>query len=98
MPECETLDKAEMQPPWLELAVPVGTSRGGGADPCSRYAPLPGAGALAGAEGTGPWPGLCSGAIFSNVSVQCEQRVYPNKDLSIMTEVRSCSSGAATVQ
>lgn len=92
IPECETLDSVDMRPSWLPSAVP---HRAGKPDPCRRFVPL----SRAGTE-TGSRAGSADGGIqascavaFSNETEECSQYIYPNRDLSIMTEVsgRCCS-------
>ncbi|XP_034255789.1 solute carrier family 22 member 21-like [Thrips palmi] len=86
IPECEDPGaSADMRPSWLSMAVPLATpaaglaagTSGSGPDPCHRYAPLP---AAPGARGCAP------GSFSNSTIVPCERRVFPNKDLSIMTE------------
>ncbi|XP_026281211.1 solute carrier family 22 member 21-like [Frankliniella occidentalis] len=84
IPECETLDSAEMYPRWLQSAVPYVD---GAPDRCRRYVPLGRTGTPTGSA-TGPGTGRSPGChiAFSNVSEYCGQYMYPNRDLSIMTE------------
>lgn len=73
---------SEMQPTWLPAAVPLAD---GVPDPCRRFVPVA-AVSLDGA--TGAAGAACVPEAFTNVTQECSQWVYPNKELSIMTEVR----------
>lgn len=75
------VDEMEMRPDWLAAAVPVVD---GVPHPCLRFVPT--------AESQ-----ACSPEAFSNETQECDQWVYPNKELSIMTEwdLTSCSTDHA---
>lgn len=81
IPECDQdggqLVVGELQPSWLPLAVPLAD---GAPDPCRRFVAV----APAGLDDN-----TCSAETFSNLTQDCAQWVYPNKELSIMTEVRT---------
>lgn len=77
IPECEVDPLvADMQPPWLPAAM---------LDSCSRLAGIPGI-RLDEDNST------CIPESFSNQSMECSQWVYPNKRLSIMSEVSLSSN------
>lgn len=74
---------AELQPSWLPLAVPLAD---GSPDPCRRFVPV----IAADMDGS-----VCSAEGFTNLTQDCAQWVYPNKELSIMTEwdLTACGAG-----
>ncbi|XP_026271624.1 organic cation transporter protein-like [Frankliniella occidentalis] len=80
IPECDQ-ELSEMAPSWLPMAVPLAD---GLPDPCRRFVALPGI------DGDS-----CTAEAFSNLTQECTQWVYPNKELSIMTEwdLTPCASG-----
>lgn len=91
-----------MEPAWLRAAIPTlgNTDK---IDPCRRYVPIARTGTAAdtvasrvavgavGAVRTTRLSGEACGAAFSNVTEECSQYMYPNRDLSIMTEVSTRS-------
>lgn len=93
IPECETLD-SEWSPAWLRSAVPFVDGK---PDPCRRFVPVAvgsGAGSGTGLLGAGGGGAAgCPAALFTNETEWCAEYMYPNRDLSIMTEwdLTSCS-------
>ncbi|XP_034251017.1 organic cation transporter protein-like [Thrips palmi] len=92
VPECETLDSTDMEPAWLRAAIPTLDNK---TDPCRRFVPIMRTGTAASAAvGRGPKHlGDACTVAFSNETEECTQYMYPNRDLSIMTEwdLTSCA-------